>query len=427
MVRTKSTPHRSPDPVHESPRNIARAPIPTDWTSAQLKSHRPKRQRDLEEAFRILGAAIDDPGAVNARQLAWAKEFARKEHELEDAENETVSADSEGDVLEEQDEDEDNDVGEEEAEDAGFLAGFLSPSGSHLGAPLTAINLASLDVQDEDADSATSSLSTVSNVSALEPEDSTARPTVAPSSTHSDQTSRAIEPETTISPLETRLQHALDTLQYDDDSPDRPYWLTGLSKPLPHPDLTDLENLEVENRFWNDGISRLTKLRRDLPANPVTASSTSAAGKTSASKKRDAKGKRKANSNRDNGGEPGGEWHYESFGSTEPVIKIHRKRRTTVFARGIWEFKTNSDQVVVYRILDEWPLSEEAEMLGWGAVSGEENQVVDVEMVGDGRGGGFGVWEVDEESVVDVVEGEDGEDVPGGMVGDDDLWEDMEE
>ncbi|KAH7094365.1 hypothetical protein FB567DRAFT_574395 [Paraphoma chrysanthemicola] len=451
MARTKPMPHRSPGVNHENPRNLARAPISTDWTSARLRTHKSKRQRELEEAFRILGAGLNDPGAVTARELAWAKDYARKEQELEDAENETVSADSDGAVFEEQDEDENNDSGEEGDEGAEILSGSISSSENHRSAPLTANNLASFDLEDEDAISATSSLSSVSNISALEPEDSTARPTVAPSSTHSDQTSTAAEPETTISPLESRLQHALNTLQYDDNPPDRPHWLTGLPKPLAHPDLTDLENLEVENRFWNDEITRLTKLRRDLPVNPVAASSTSAADKKIARKKHDAKGKRKAVSNReDNGEEDGGEWYFNHFNRTEPVIKVHRKRRTTVFARGIWEFKTSPDHEVAYRVLDEWPLTEEGEMLGWGAVSGEDNQVVDVEMVGDGREGGFGVWEVGEESVINEVEGEGGEEVlfeMGGEEvlfemggdgeegeengaengGDDGVWEDMEE
>jgi hypothetical protein len=118
MARTKSTHHRSPGSLYEAARDIPRLlsrhattpalqqqllrvadPIPTDWISERLKAHKPKHQRELEKAYGIITAALNDPASVAVKGLQWAKEIAEKEKELEAAENETLSADSEGNVY----------------------------------------------------------------------------------------------------------------------------------------------------------------------------------------------------------------------------------------------------------------------------------------------------------------------------------------
>ncbi|CAA9964261.1 hypothetical protein PTMSG1_07620 [Pyrenophora teres f. maculata] len=53
----------------------------------------------------------------------------------------------------------------------------------------------------------------------------------------------------------------LSDLQYDTHPPDRPHWLTGLEKPLPHPSLTFLEDYKVLTRFWFEEIKRFEYLR----------------------------------------------------------------------------------------------------------------------------------------------------------------------
>tara|TARA_R110002003_G_scaffold46_21_gene3876 strand:+ start:15755 stop:17206 length:1452 start_codon:yes stop_codon:yes gene_type:complete len=413
MARTKSTPHRSPGFLYEAARDIPRLlsrhattparqqqllrvadlnelPIPTDWISERLKAHKPKHQRELEKAYGIITAALNDPASVAVKDLQWAKEIAEKEKELEEAENETLSADSEGNVY-----------GDRDGEYLPlYCCGYTlisieedlpparpsAPTQTSTSALLTAANLASL--AHENDDKSISALSTISNVSDLAPQASPAKASDPPSSLIiAEEEDDTPAPTNEVSRTRARLSHALNTLEYNDTPPDRPPWLTDLPKPLPHPDLTALENFEVETRVWSDELERLTRLRAGLPV----PSSSSSDGNDNV--------------------EGAGEWHYASFRGTEEVVKIVGKKRDVVFARGVWTFLVDGE--VRSSILDEFPLSGEGELLGWGAWREEGAEVV------AGVEGRFVVKERGVESEIgdDEGVGEDDEGEEGGVGG----------
>ncbi|CAO2658505.1 Nn.00g062280.m01.CDS01 [Neocucurbitaria sp. VM-36] len=56
--------------------------------------------------------------------------------------------------------------------------------------------------------------------------------------------------------------------EWDEDPPERPHWLTGRPKPLPHPDLTAEENEDNVTCFWTEDIERLQQHRLELAIPP---------------------------------------------------------------------------------------------------------------------------------------------------------------
>jgi len=194
------------------------------------------------------------------------------------------------------------------------------------GVRLTVRNLSTIAISTEDVPymrefdemSSVSTLTQVSDVTALDPEYSPpalnpvctfpGKKTTTYRKTHEENTRRVEvgspsvqnegpdEDETALSgiisdhvthqpqsrPTHRDLSRALSTLQYDDNPSWRPGWLTGLRKPLPHPDLTVEQNFEIQTRFWHNELNRLHLIRRDLTV-PKDA-------------------------------DKNGEWHYEHFG-----------------------------------------------------------------------------------------------------------------
>lgn len=123
------------------------ASIPIDWTSEQVEA---ARKRNLSKEYLIIGTVIQDRKTVTETDLAWEKNVARKEKELDDAENETLSADSEGNLRERNDPD--LPVERDESNQGAEVSS---------GAPLTAASLAVLD------NDISSDLNAVSDVSGL--------------------------------------------------------------------------------------------------------------------------------------------------------------------------------------------------------------------------------------------------------------------
>jgi hypothetical protein len=156
----------------------------------------------------------------------------------------------------------------------------------------------------------------------------------APARDRPGQAVSALQARLASDPEAARLARALKSLEYDDNPPARPSWLTGLRRPLPHPDLDDLQDFEVQTRLWFDEIARLERDRRELPASDV------------------------------------GEWHYEHFGSTKPVKKRVKGTRgsTTVWARGVWRLMVNGKRQS--QRLDELPVDLAGDPLGW-VIAGE--------------------------------------------------------
>jgi hypothetical protein len=176
MARKKGIPHRSPDSFTDAQRQIPaqlrrlgsnparqeallryedpnKVPIPTDWMAQVIKeAKKPQRQKDLERADRIISARLDGK-TVAAEDLEWLNKFQKVIEAEHEAENATISADN-SDVEKSRD-DIDND-GQEVAA-ARLTAGNLEPS-----------NTSAAPALDDDANC--SSLSEVSNVSALNPD-----------------------------------------------------------------------------------------------------------------------------------------------------------------------------------------------------------------------------------------------------------------
>lgn len=125
------------------------------------------------------------------------------------------------------------------------------------------------------------------------------------------------------------LTAAVASLEYNTDPADRPSWLTGLKKPLPHVDLSAMQNFEIQTRFWDDEIARVTKWRAGLPL-PQN---------------------------------PTGEWTYEHFGSTIEVSKQAGKKTSRVCARGLWKYEDGGRNPK--QLLDEFPLDWTGQPLGW--------------------------------------------------------------
>jgi hypothetical protein len=214
------------------------------------------------------------------------------------------------------------------------------------------------DKSDSESDSDLSSVAT--NVSALNPDHIPQKESVALKETPArepgdndngrdddNEDAEAAEEEvhadvsflvhTDIKQVQTRLpsplSNAIATLTYDENPADRPPWLTGLSKPLPHPFLTVLQDHEVITRFWDNEIARLGNLRAAKPPPE---------------------------------GQPAdGEWTYEHFGSTMEVMKKQgNNTKEVTFARGKWTYVVDGEDVEVE--LDEWPLGLDGQPLGWG-------------------------------------------------------------
>jgi hypothetical protein len=91
-----------------------------------------------------------------------------------------------------------------------------------------------------------------------------------------------------------------------------------------------MQNFEIQTRRWFDEIERLKQLRAQLPVpSDVDA----------------------------------GEWHFEYFGRTLEVNKKQGKKRSKVFARGVWRYMVKGK--VEKQRLDEYPLDLAGEPLGW--------------------------------------------------------------
>lgn len=66
--------------------------LPTDWNSERIKeTKKPKHQRDLEKAKRIISARLEGR-EVSDKDESWAINIARKEEKLETAEIEEKRA-----------------------------------------------------------------------------------------------------------------------------------------------------------------------------------------------------------------------------------------------------------------------------------------------------------------------------------------------
>ena len=141
-------------------------------------------------------------------------------------------------------------------------------------------------------------------------------------------------------PKERTIRRAISSLEYDTAPSTRPPLLTGLNKPQPHPDLTDLQDLTIATRLYTDDLERLIALRR----------------------------RRTPPANQD----PRGDWTFEHYGRTKEVWKreASTNKKTKTLARGIWSWVI--DGVVMERELDEYLVGLDGEPLGWGTRELEE-------------------------------------------------------
>ena len=383
MARKKSTPHRSPNFIGDIDRDIPRTlapsaitsdlrgqllgvsatdemPVPTDWISQDQAARKEQHKRDLEKALRIvavgtvqgsiLGVTSTEEGELLTRaSLDWATALLRAEVQRQDdedaaraamyeAENETLSADSEGNVIDRRNEisagaraifAECVKLAEQNNEDV------VAEMNSELSDPP-----ANISDQDQNANS-TPKNKGKGKAKAKQPTRRTPRKAAE------GPTPSIIQDKIASDPAAARIAAALNSLQYDDNPSDRPTWLTGLHKPLPHPGLSFSANFEIETRMWVDELARLEKQRRQLPAPEA------------------------------------GEWQYEHFGSTVEVVRKEKKgrKKMRVPARGVWRLMVKGK--MQRQRLDEFPLDLAGEPLGWGITGVEVEE--------------YRVWETDEE------------------------------
>jgi hypothetical protein len=389
MARTKTRAHTCPD----VPGNVKRAgfggtpfariasspsenpacatdpsvvPITTDWIFQPInRAAITKHTRDLRKAHTIITAYLNGQ-RVNKHDIAWAKELAMKEQELYEAENATISADSEGYstginragkprifyfcIV--------SNVKKAITDEQGLPKvrhDNLKPPSS--GSSLTAANLAALD---SDSDSILD-LNSVSDVSDLKP-NSHRSPKAPPRLTTHIQSQH-----TTDSSKKALITAILPALRYEQHPSDLPRWLTGLPKPFYHPSLNADQNYEFKQLFYFDEIERLEQLR------------------------------------------PGKDWVFEHFGSTREVSKVSGGVTQDVFMRGVWKKMIHGE--VRGQRLDEWPLDLEGEPLGWGMRKNVERYRVESRDVGSAeKAGNEDDWEDVEMNEAGDVEMEENED-----------------
>lgn len=103
-----------------------------------------------------------------------------------------------------------------------------------------------------------------------------------------------------------------------------------MRKPLPHRKLTELEDLEILARLWDDEIDRLQKTRskRAVPKDV----------------------------------DPG-EWQYEHYGDNTEIHQRKNGIETKVHARGMWRYIVGGK--CVRQGLDEVPLSVLSQPIDW--------------------------------------------------------------
>jgi hypothetical protein len=338
---------------------------------ARERSIETKRQRSLEEAQRIVEDRLADR-PVTAEKLEWAMKFCEWEEKME--EEDVLETLERRKALKMDESTGENEEGEDKTvamweDDLGGVQ--VAPPAVLSRAALTKGNLAaSTDSNEEEAANegrkagSDSPLSDVSNVSALDHDESPrnrrrigngqlplgysssfsfsadpnspyyvysgvveANPNV--STTTPSKTDYLLTPQ----PLESiRLERALAIPEYDTNPASCPYWLTGLSKPLPRPLLAPLQDFEIETRSWINETDRLKNLRSKLPV---------------------------ADGNSE-------EWHYKYFGTMKEVYKREDGRVTLVHARGLWTKIDTSTGEDVERRLDEYPVGLDGAPLGWG-------------------------------------------------------------
>jgi hypothetical protein len=152
-----------------------------------------------------------------------------------------------------------------------------------------------------------------------------------------------------LDPHRSYLHHALNTLEFQKRR-DCPVWIIGLRKPIHQAGLTDVQNLEITIRMWDDEIERLISIHDRLPIpafedfNDDSDSIRSAQMKTRAKKGKDK-----------------GEWTYSHWTHTHEFQFGRSKKR--VFARGMWTWVVGKE--VQGMLLDEWPRDVWGEPLGW--------------------------------------------------------------
>jgi hypothetical protein len=120
--------------------------------------------------------------------------------------------------------------------------------------PLTAANLATLTARDFDVDGSVSDLTSVSNISGLQPDSYDTCIYTAPYSP-SHLLPRMGKPPRTTAQEKGHVSTVISTLEYDTNTSDDPHWLINLSKPLPGPPLNDEQNAAVSQRLYLDEIA----------------------------------------------------------------------------------------------------------------------------------------------------------------------------
>jgi hypothetical protein len=183
------------------------------------------------------------------------------------------------------------------------------------GVPLTTTNIATLTAIDLDLDASDSDLSSVSNISDVEPHVYKTHVSKAPYSPSNLLPRIGKQPKTM--PDSKAIP---STLRYDSNPPDRLVWLHSLPKPLPSSSLTAAQNAAVQQHFYFDEIARLENLR------------------------------------------VGDEWVFEHFGETREVERVNRNGAEKVYARGVWRRIKGGE--VKRQMLDEWPVDGEGKALG---------------------------------------------------------------
>lgn len=171
-----------------------------------------------------------------------------------------------------------------------------------------------------------------------------------------------------LDPHRSYLHHALNTLEFEKVR-DCPVWITGLRKPIRQAGLTDVQNLEITIRMWDDEVERLVSIRDRLPI-PAFEDSNDDSGSI-----RNAQMKTRAKKGKDKG-----EWTYSHWTHTHEVQFGRSKKR--VFARGMWTWVVGKE--VQGMLLDEWPRDVWGEPLGWAVKRGSGENDGYEEEDGDG-------------------------------------------
>ncbi|KAF1960025.1 hypothetical protein CC80DRAFT_590359 [Byssothecium circinans] len=191
-----------------------------------------------------------------------------------------------------------------------------------------------------DADPVSPSSSDLSSV----PSDLTARgpPSPAPSSIPTPTPTPSAFPSTE----RPRLANILATLEYAPPSPltikpwkakPTTFTIHNLPLPLPHPQLTPLQNQQIHQTLYNKDLTRLVSIYPTLPTIPRAVAAL-------------------------------GAWEYEHFGRTLKMQKrvAGMRKLQRVMVRGIWRFRVQGQNVEgVGHVLDEFPLDGAGETVGW--------------------------------------------------------------